>query len=192
MENLLQHKDFEQLTPTEKAQVLAEMSEMDYRAQRKVVLATQSLRAKTEQLKPNPLLLHQLRGKFEPEAKRIPIWQRGVPVWAVAASLLAVVALAALWKKEPKVEQIYVENTKVVHDTLLQKTPYKKVVFKTKYEQIIIDNTQKINDLDKNIFQQKENIPDFDFAEKDIETSISEGKSVAEDTLTWAILMRLK
>ena len=115
-----------------------------------------------------------------------------MPVWAVAASLLAVVALAALWKSEPKVEQIYVENTKVIHDTLIQKTPYEKVVFKTKYEQVIVDNTQKINDLDENIFQQKEKIPNFDFAEKDIETSISEGKSVAEDTLTWAILMRLK
>lgn len=192
MENLLQHKDFEQLTQIEKAQVLAEMSEMDYRAQRKVLLATQSLRAKTEQLKPNPLLLHQLRGKFEPEAKRVPIWQCSVPVWAVAASLLAVVAMAALWKSEPKIEQIYVENTKVIYDTLMQKIPYTKVIFKIKYEQVIVDNTQKINDLDENIFQQKEKILNFDFAEEDIETSISEGKSVAEDTLTWAILMRLK
>lgn len=103
--DLLAHKDFEELTPTEKEQVLQWGSQEEYQAQRQAIVASQHLWDKEMAgLTPAPpskalAALQKKQTTAQQEPVVVPWWQYSIPVWKVAAAALLLLSISLVWPK---------------------------------------------------------------------------------------------
>jgi hypothetical protein len=145
------------------------------------------LKAKSDNLQPDAALKQQLLARFSTPAPSVPLWQRAVPTWAVAASWFLVGGgYCAL--QTPFLPPTPVIVTKLLHDTVFQT---KTVFLKNKTNVVLVHDTVFLEP--KPLFlapptlaEERQPLPYF---EDTITTPL--GKTLAEDSLTWAILMRI-
>ncbi len=185
--DLLESKDFEELSRSEKEIVLNEISESDYQERRNTIFLAKKLKEKESNILPNSLIKKHLMERISAQAPvRVPLWQRSVPVWAMAASLCSVVFLSwFLMQKSNPVYPIFVEKKVILHDTLIQKVSVQSIQYLTKTEKIYIE---KPIDMEKN----KEN---FDYTQLIFEQNdllSSKGQSLAEDSLSWYLMQQVR
>jgi hypothetical protein len=105
IENLMLRKDFAALSPAERAQVLAEMSQEEYEQLRHVMLAARQLEADAM---PPAHLGAALKARMAAHAKPT-VWRRlmsaKVPAWQAAAVFLMGIAAVSFMKKTEVVEK---------------------------------------------------------------------------------------
>jgi hypothetical protein len=195
IDKLAQTTDFEALNAIQKQEILEQMSESEYHALRETYLGLERLKVKSATLQPDNALKQRLLARFPSPAPSVPLWQRGVPAWAVAASLILVSTLLYFFKNiTPLPYPTPVVATKLIHDTIFQE----KIVYKpSKIQRIWVHDTVfvvKEMPFVSPIFAD-DRLP-FPYTEEDtlpeVQADFSKGKTVVEDSLTWAILMRIR
>ncbi|MEO1415829.1 MAG: hypothetical protein AAFW00_11140 [Bacteroidota bacterium] len=90
LEWLLEHKSFDTLSPSEKEQVLLQVSEEEYHHMRQFLLMTRRAFSDTPNLKPREDLrgkLHNAMQNKKPQQKVLSILRYPLPVWQVAAAI---------------------------------------------------------------------------------------------------------
>jgi hypothetical protein len=189
---LLESKNFEELSRSEKEMVLSEISEAEYIRRRNILFLAKKLQEKEKNISPNPLIKKQLMERmFIDSPVRVPLWQRSVPAWAMAASLCAVMLLSwFLMQKTNSNPPIFVEKKVILHDTIFQEINVPSIKYVTKTEKIYIETEDFFN-----IHREEKNMnyleySPVNFAENDILTS--KGQSMAEDSLSWYLLQQVR
>ena len=192
--HLLENKNFEELSSSEKEMVLNEISESEYRERRNILFLVKKIKEKEGFLLPNPLIKKQLAERMIVQKPlRVPIWQRSVPVWAVAASSCSVFFMSWFFMgKTNFAYPIYVEKKVVLHDTLIQKISVPSIQYLTKIEKIYIE---KPNSEKNNLFLKEKKQEEFDYSQLIFEENDllqHKGKSLAEDSLSWYLMQEVR
>ncbi len=171
------------------------MSEEEYDTLNETYLGLERLKAKSANLEPDKALKQRLLARFPNPVPSVPLWQRGVPAWAVATGFILISTLFYFLKNaNPLPYPTPIVSTLRVHDTIFQE----KIVYKpTKIQRIIVRDTvflvKEIPFAHSPIFADDPlpfPYPNASFSEEPEKSVL--GKTVVEDSLTWAILMRTK
>jgi len=141
--DLIDQKDFDQLTSTEQNLVLAQISEEDYRFRRSLVMSAASTYDDAH-IVPAPLLLST--------EQAIPFWRKPIPLYQ--ATLVAA-AIAVMWmvfpfnhnQSEQLIQTEYLVQTDTVEVEKWQIDTIVKTIEKPIYieKEVLVENTQTTN-----------------------------------------------
>lgn len=191
---LLETKNFEELTSEERVTVFNEMSETDYKEQRMMILASRILAKKEKaEIVPNPKILINARERLsKKKSGGLVIFTHKLPTWvAVAACLLIFFGIRSLTDSENSdVESTVV--TEIIHDTIYtEKIVTAQLPADTVIEYVYVYQPEVIYEMVDNSvnYDQKESsFENLHFKEDQYCNIMScfepkKGKSVAKDTL---------
>ncbi len=170
------------------------MSEEEYDTLNETYLGLERLKAKSANLEPDKALKQRLLARFPNPVPSVPLWQRGVPAWAVAASIILGSTLLYFFKNAPTLSYpTPIVRNLTVHDTIFQE----KIIYSLpKIQRIVLHDTVflvKGIPVAPPIFEEDRlPFPYSNDAFPTTPTDLSKGKTVMEDSLTWAILMRIQ
>lgn len=193
---LLETKNFDELTDEERTGVHNYMSEIEYREQRKLILSATVLATEEKaELVPNPQLLIIGQEKL-PKRKSgaLIVFGHKTPTWVtVAACLLLFFGIRGFYNsKNSGVETIVVTET--INDTIYsEKIVTEQLPGETVVKYIYVNEPKIINETVDNSNSYKPEEPSFEhlhFREDQYCTIMScyeskKGKTVANDTLLW-------
>lgn len=191
---LLEVKNFEELTDEERTAVLKEMSESEYRAHRKLILTALVLTKKEKvELIPNSQILIMAKERMsKKKAGGLMIFQHKVPTWAAAAAcLLLFFGIRNLNNLENSGAETTVV-TEIFRDTVYtEKIVTTQLLADTVIEYIYINQPEVIHeavDNSSNYVQEDPSFENLNFREYQDCSIMScyepkKGMSVANDTL---------
>ena len=152
LQELMESKDFHELSSTDKEFVLNQLTEQDYQLQRDIILESQHLYDDHKKVVAPPLILSNASKSFW--FKSHPIYQTGI---AVAATILVMFFLKfpgkETIKKETEIQYVSQVDTLVqteyIYDTVVEVVEKPVIVEKTTYVEVpnaTINTTANIED----------------------------------------------